>query len=211
MATSPAISRLILTTVYIEPYTDYIGFECLSQTRLDEESFASVKCIIGYDSGDGNHGFVRYLYDDNNSNANQIRFGNIFGDMTFFGDGRWDLRAANSGQACTITGNVLHTGNFKISSGNLNIDNLTPSYSVHTDSSKNLVSIQNSGTGLNILQTSPTLVTPVISSLTASTLVYANASKTLTSISTGSNTQILTLVAGLPTWTAPATSGIFYY
>ncbi len=181
--------------------------------------------------------------------------------------------------------------------GVLNLSSLTASYSVHTDASKNLVSIQNSGTGLNVLQTSPTLVTPVIglatgtslsltgnlttglvtisqafgnatidsstgaliigfntpkittqrdtlqvynnitdrvalfkvisagsssgsnsvevnttlnvSTLTASRLVLTDGSKNLTSLSAGSNGNVLTIVSGAPTWAAPATSGKF--
>ena len=167
---------------------------------------------------------------------------------------------------------------------NLNIISLTASYSVHTDASKNLISVQNSGSGLNLLQTSPTLITPNIgaatgtsltfggsvsvfnnpltinesahttsrraglsigdwqigqdlfvdgtrdfyiygnssgsrqfyisptgliniNSLIASRLVLTDASKNLSSLSAGSNGQVLTVVSGAPTWTNPATSG----
>ncbi len=100
----------------------------------------------------------------------------------------------------------------------LNLSGLTASYSVHTDASKNLVSVQNSGTGLNILQTSPTLISPVLgaasgtslnlSGLTASRLLLTDVSKNLVSLaSAGSNGNVLTVVAGSPTWAAPATVG----
>jgi len=44
-------------------------------------------------------------------------------------------------------------------------------------------------------------------SKTASTLIYLNASKQVTSLAAGTNGQVLTLAAGLPAWAAPA-SGI---
>ncbi len=44
----------------------------------------------------------------------------------------------------------------------LNLSGLSASASVQTDASKNLVSVANTGSGLNVLQTSPSLVTPNI-------------------------------------------------
>ena len=126
----------------------------------------------------------------------------------------------NSGTGLNIlqTSPTLITPILGAASGtSLLLSALTASYSVHTDASKNLVSIQNSGTGLNILQTSPTLITPILgaatgtslqlSSLTGSSLVMADSLKNLVSLASGTNTQILTLVSGTPTWAAPATSG----
>ena len=47
------------------------------------------------------------------------------------------------------------------------VNNLLASQSVHTDSSNNLVSVENSGTGKNILQTGATLLQPIANTLTA--------------------------------------------
>lgn len=54
-----------------------------------------------------------------------------------------------------------------------NITGLTASQSVQTDASKNLVSVANTGSGSNVLATSPTLVTPALG--TPSALVLTNA------------------------------------
>jgi hypothetical protein len=48
--------------------------------------------------------------------------------------------------------------------------NLTASSAVATDASKNLVSVTNTGTGSNVLATSPTLVTPVLGTPSSGTL-----------------------------------------
>lgn len=47
----------------------------------------------------------------------------------------------------------------------LNLSGLTASSAVATDGSKNLVSVTNTGTGNNVLATSPTLTTPIIASI----------------------------------------------
>ncbi len=76
-----------------------------------------------------------------------------------------------TGAIVLATSPTLVTPVLGIASGtSLNLTSLTASYSVHTDASKNLVSIQNSGTGLNVLQTSPTLVTPVLGVASATSL-----------------------------------------
>ena len=56
---------------------------------------------------------------------------------------------------------------------------LTASSAVATDASKNLVSVTNTGTGNNVLATSPTLVTPIlgVASATSFTLTGTGASK----------------------------------
>jgi hypothetical protein len=48
-----------------------------------------------------------------------------------------------------------------------NITGLTASSAVATDASKNLISVTNTGTGNNVLATSPTLVTPTINTLSS--------------------------------------------
>jgi hypothetical protein len=68
----------------------------------------------------------------------------------------------------TAGGTVTLTARMSLSnSGNLNIDGLTASSAVATDSSKNLVSVTNTGSGNNVLATSPTLVTPVLGTPTS--------------------------------------------
>jgi hypothetical protein len=52
----------------------------------------------------------------------------------------------------------------------LNLSGLTASYAVATDGSKNLVSVANTGTGDNVLATSPTLTTPTIGVATATSI-----------------------------------------
>jgi hypothetical protein len=76
-------------------------------------------------------------------------------------NGSWNLLAANSGVTCASQGAVIHTGSYSVS-GNLTLSNLTASQSVQTNGSKILVSVANTGTGNNVLSTSPTLTTPTI-------------------------------------------------
>jgi hypothetical protein len=52
----------------------------------------------------------------------------------------------------------------------VNLTGLTASSAVATDASKNLVSVTNTGSGNNVLATSPTLVTPVLGTPTSGTL-----------------------------------------
>jgi hypothetical protein len=60
------------------------------------------------------------------------------------------------------------TGMFSVSG--VNVSGLTASNAVATDASKNLVSVANTGTGDNVLATSPTLVTPVLGTPSSGTL-----------------------------------------
>jgi len=55
----------------------------------------------------------------------------------------------------------------------LAVGSLTASSAVATDASKNLVSVTNTGTGNNVLATSPTLVTPILGTPTSGTLTNA--------------------------------------
>jgi hypothetical protein len=74
------------------------------------------------------------------------------------------------------TGNVSSTKlQFNPSTGvftttGVNVTGLTASNAVATDASKNLVSVANTGTGNNVLATSPTLVTPVLGTPTSGNL-----------------------------------------
>jgi len=53
------------------------------------------------------------------------------------------------------------------------VSSLTASSAVATDASKGLVSVTNTGTGNNVLATSPTLVTPILGTPTSATLTNA--------------------------------------
>ena len=74
---------------------------------------------------------------------------------------------------------------------------LTASSAVATDASKALVSVTNTGTGSNVLATSPTI--------TGATLASANLTTALTLAgAAGTNGQVLTSAgSGLPTWVTP--------
>jgi hypothetical protein len=57
-----------------------------------------------------------------------------------------------------------------LTAGGVNVTGLTVSSAVATDASKNLVSVTNTGTGNNVLATSPTLVTPDLGTPSSGTL-----------------------------------------
>jgi hypothetical protein len=77
-----------------------------------------------------------------------------------------------------------------ISVSGANISGLTASYAVATDGSSNLVSVANTGTGDNVLATSPTLITPALGTPTA--LVGTNISGTASGLSIGGNAGTVT-------------------
>lgn len=83
----------------------------------------------------------------------------------------------------------------------LSLSGLTASSAVATDGSKNLVSVTNTGSGSNVLATSPTLVTPALG--TPSALVLTNA--TGLPISTG----VSGLAANMAAFLAGGTSAQF--
>ena len=71
----------------------------------------------------------------------------------------------------TSTGSAAPTERMRINNaGAVNIAGLTASSAVATDASKNLVSVTNTGSGNNVLATSPTLVTPVLGAATGTSL-----------------------------------------
>jgi len=78
---------------------------------------------------------------------------------------------------------------------------LTASSAVATDASKNLISVTNTGTGSNVLGTSPTITTATLASANLTTaLTLAGAA--------GTNGQVLTSAgSGLPSWTTPGSGG----
>ena len=115
------------------------------------------------------------------------------------------------------------------SGGLINIPGLTASSAVATDASKNLVSVANTGTGNNVLATSPALTTPNIGAaagtslqltgLTASSALATDASKNLVSIAntgTGNNVlatspSLLTPDIGYATGTSLTVTGYDYF
>jgi hypothetical protein len=77
-----------------------------------------------------------------------------------------------------------------VSVSGANVSGLTASSAVATDGSKNLVSVANTGTGDNVLATSPTLITPALGTPTA--LVGTNISGTASGLSIGGNAGTVT-------------------
>jgi hypothetical protein len=76
---------------------------------------------------------------------------------------------ANIGGNTTITGTLGVTGVATFSATPI-YSSLTASSAVATDASKALVSVANTGTGSNVLATSPTLITPVLGTPSSGTL-----------------------------------------
>jgi len=76
----------------------------------------------------------------------------------------------------TIGSGTPNTGAFtSLNATGANISGLTASSAIATDASKNLVSVTNTGTGNNVLATSPTLVTPNLGTPSAINLTNATA------------------------------------
>ena len=90
-----------------------------------------------------------------------------------------------------------------VSVSGANISGLTASSAVATDGSSNLVSVANTGTGDNVLATSPTLITPALGTPTA--LVGTNISGTATAF-TASNVTTNANLTGPITSVGNATS-----
>jgi hypothetical protein len=82
--------------------------------------------------------------------------------------------------------------------GNATLTNLTASTALALDASKNIVSITNTGTGNNVLATSPTLTTPNIGAATATSIngTTIPASKTLVDTDTAQTLTNKTLSTG---------------
>ncbi|NTG07272.1 tail fiber domain-containing protein [Rhizobium rhizogenes] len=126
---------------------------------------------------------------------------------------------SGTGSVALTTSPTFTTPNIGAASGaSLNLSGLTASAALATDASKNLVSVTNTGTGSNVLATSPTLVTPVLgaaagtslslSGLTASSAVATDAGKNLVSVTnTGTGNNVLATSPTLVTPTIGAASG----
>jgi hypothetical protein len=79
-------------------------------------------------------------------------------------------------------------------SGTATLSGLTASTALALDASKNIVSVTNTGTGSNVLATSPTLVTPILGTPTSATLTNATGLPIATGVS-GLGTGIATALA----------------
>jgi len=78
--------------------------------------------------------------------------------------------------------------------GNLSVSSLTASTALALDANKNVASVTNTGTGNNVLATSPTLVTPVLGTPTSGTLTNCTGLPVSSGIS-GLGTGVATFLA----------------
>jgi hypothetical protein len=101
-------------------------------------------------------------------------------------------KALYVGTNATVVGTLGVTGAATFSATPV-FSALTASSAVATDASKNLVSVTNTGTGNNVLATSPTITTPTISQLTsaaATALTLQSAGTTAVTVDTSQNVGI---------------------
>ena len=95
---------------------------------------------------------------------------------------------ANVAGAVTLQ-STLAVGGVATYSAQPIFSSLTASSAVATDASKGLVSVTNTGTGNNVLSTSPTLVTPVLGAAAATSVTVAAGAVGTPSITTTGNTN----------------------
>jgi len=103
------------------------------------------------------------------------------------------------GTDANIAGNALITGTLGVTgvatfSATPIYSSLTASSAVATDASKALVSVANTGTGSNVLATTPTLVTPILGTPTSVTLTNGTGLPISTGVS-GLGTGVATFLA----------------
>ena len=97
-------------------------------------------------------------------------------------------KALYVGTNATVVGTLGVTGAATFSATPV-FSALTASSAVATDASKNLVSVTNTGTGNNVLATSPTLVTPVLGAASATSVTVAAGAVGTPSITTTGDTN----------------------
>ena len=97
-------------------------------------------------------------------------------------------KALYVGTNATVVGTLGVTGAATFSATPI-FSALTASSAVATDASKNLVSVTNTGTGNNVLATSPTLVTPVLGAASATSVTVAAGAVGTPSITTTGDTN----------------------
>jgi hypothetical protein len=106
-----------------------------------------------------------------------------------------------TGNNVLATSPVLVTPNIgAASASSLNVSGLTASSAVATDSSKNLISVANTGSGSNVLATSPVLVTP--------TLGVASATSITASVNVSAPTLTSSVATGTPPFTVTSTTNV---
>ena len=104
-----------------------------------------------------------------------------------------DSSSTSTGSIITAGGvgiaKALYVGTTANIAGTTNLAGLTASSAVATDASKNLVSVTNTGTGNNVLATSPTLVTPVLGAASATSITVDAGAVGTPSITTTGDTN----------------------
>jgi hypothetical protein len=116
------------------------------------------------------------------------------------------LTGTISGANASLSGTLAVTGVATLTAQPI-LSSLTASSAVATDASKGLVSVTNTGTGSNVLATSPTLVTPVLGTPTSVTLTNATGLPISTGVS-GLGTGVATALAvNVGTAGAPVING----
>jgi hypothetical protein len=96
------------------------------------------------------------------------------------------IKVSNAGGSASFTNVTV--------SGTTTLSNLTASTALALDASKNVVSVTNTGTGNNVLATSPTLVTPALGTPSSGTLTNATGLPISTGVS-GLGTDVATALA----------------
>lgn len=100
----------------------------------------------------------------------------------------------------------------KTISGTTNLSGLSASTALALDGSKNIVSVTNTGSGSNVLATSPTLVTPVLGAATATSLAFSPTTGGIIGTATNDNAgsgKVGEYVESIVGSTAAAASGVY--